>query len=94
MGYYEASEKAYVVSLSYSKEFDKAWIGWAKFWDLQAQVHSTLDPKKTQEFTQNAVNCYLQGIKCNNHETRNYLTRVLWLVTNSSVCNNCNMLSP
>eukprot|EP01127_Copromyxa_protea_P022666 TRINITY_DN8267_c0_g1_i1.p1 TRINITY_DN8267_c0_g1~~TRINITY_DN8267_c0_g1_i1.p1 ORF type:complete len:3694 (+),score=584.33 TRINITY_DN8267_c0_g1_i1:40-11082(+) len=85
MGYHEASEKAYATALFYCKELDKAWIGWAKYWDLQAQLYSTLEPKKALEFTRNAINCYLQGVKCNNHETRSSLTRVLWLTTTSSI---------
>lgn len=86
MGFHEASEKSYATALVYYKEFDQAWIGWGKYWDLQSQIYDTLDPHKSKECMQHAVNCYLQGIKCNNHETRNYLTRVLWMASTSEVC--------
>lgn len=86
MGFHEGSEKAYNIAIYYHKEFDKAWIGWAKYWDLQAQVYKSVDEKKSLECAQHALNCYLQGIKCNNHETRKYLSRVLWLTTTTTVC--------
>lgn len=60
-----------------------AWIGWGKYWDTLAEV----TPPNTPDFTKaikNAIQFYIQGIKCNQQQRKTTLARVIWLLTKST----------
>jgi len=83
MGYHEQAKQAYAGSIGLCKDFDLAWIGWGRFWDNLSQ----LTPKNSEESNKNAKNAlqyYLQGVRCNHQQTKAILSRVLWILTLSN----------
>lgn len=88
MGFFEESNAAFSTSIALHENLSKGWIAWAKFCDSMLTSHLTsakegdANYNKTKMlWSQYAVNCYLQGIKCNPASpSRKHLARVLWLL--------------
>jgi hypothetical protein len=42
MGQHEEAERAYSIALRYHKDYDQAWLGWGRYWDMQARLNTHL----------------------------------------------------
>eukprot|EP01125_Pyxidicula_operculata_P020045 TRINITY_DN7318_c0_g3_i1.p1 TRINITY_DN7318_c0_g3~~TRINITY_DN7318_c0_g3_i1.p1 ORF type:complete len:2261 (-),score=569.45 TRINITY_DN7318_c0_g3_i1:97-6879(-) len=85
MGYNEEADKSFSIAVSHYPQIDRCWISWAKYWDSQFQQVGTSTTEERANFALIAVNCYLQGVKCNlYYSSRGALARVLWLISHAN----------
>ncbi|EFA78297.1 protein kinase [Heterostelium album PN500] len=57
----------------------KSWVNWGYFCDKQF-TGETSDPEMKASWAESAINCYIQGIRCDPRYGTKLLPRILWLL--------------